>query len=141
MTPTQDMAVRVGQHVTLEGRVYHHYLAHWAEAWDVSRIDESPLERQGKQADHTIFPIIEVHYLRHAFNSPRSVRQGTSCSIQATDAHSVPAATYSHADTTPGTSFASWNGTFDSSSSKSSTQSISQPGRKYPTTAAAKTRC
>lgn len=38
VTPTQDMAVRVGQHVTLEGRVYHHYLAHWAEAWDVSII-------------------------------------------------------------------------------------------------------
>lgn len=38
VTPTQDMAVRVGQHVTLEGRVYHHYLAHWAEAWDVSGI-------------------------------------------------------------------------------------------------------
>ncbi|GAT27846.1 ESCRT-I component [Aspergillus luchuensis] len=35
VTPTQDMAVRVGQHVTLEGRVYHHYLAHWAEAWEV----------------------------------------------------------------------------------------------------------
>ncbi|RDW67360.1 putative endosomal sorting complex protein TSG101 [Aspergillus mulundensis] len=32
--PTQDMAVRVGQHVTLEGRVYHHYLAHWAGAWE-----------------------------------------------------------------------------------------------------------
>jgi ESCRT-I complex subunit TSG101 len=30
------MAVRVGQHVTLEGQVYHHYLAHWAEAWEVS---------------------------------------------------------------------------------------------------------
>ncbi|OJJ36455.1 hypothetical protein ASPWEDRAFT_49947 [Aspergillus wentii DTO 134E9] len=38
VTPTQDMAVRVGQHVTLEGRVYHHYLAHWAEAWDRSTI-------------------------------------------------------------------------------------------------------
>lgn len=36
VTPTHDMAVRVGQHVTLEGRVYHHYLAHWSEAWDVS---------------------------------------------------------------------------------------------------------
>lgn len=34
--PTQDMAVRVGQHVTLEGRVYHHYMAHWAGAWEVS---------------------------------------------------------------------------------------------------------
>ncbi|KAJ6034045.1 uncharacterized protein N7446_007658 [Penicillium canescens] len=38
VTPTQDMAVRVGQHVTLEGQVYHHYLAHWAEAWDRSNI-------------------------------------------------------------------------------------------------------
>ena len=36
VTPAQDMAVRIGQHVTLEGRVYHHYLAHWVEAWDVS---------------------------------------------------------------------------------------------------------
>lgn len=36
VTPTPDMVIRVGQHVTLEGRVYHHYLAHWAEAWDVS---------------------------------------------------------------------------------------------------------
>ncbi|OOQ84534.1 endosomal sorting complex protein [Penicillium brasilianum] len=40
VTPTQDMAVRVGQHVTLEGRVYHHYLAHWAEAWDRSTISD-----------------------------------------------------------------------------------------------------
>ncbi|KAL1868342.1 Suppressor protein stp22 of temperature-sensitive alpha-factor receptor and arginine permease [Paecilomyces lecythidis] len=38
VTPTQGMVVRVGQHVTLEGRVYHHYLAHWAEAWDRSSI-------------------------------------------------------------------------------------------------------
>ncbi|EPS27138.1 hypothetical protein PDE_02080 [Penicillium oxalicum 114-2] len=38
VTPTQDMAIRVGQHVTLEGRVYHHYLAHWSESWDRSNI-------------------------------------------------------------------------------------------------------
>ncbi|GIK01843.1 hypothetical protein Aspvir_005884 [Aspergillus viridinutans] len=38
VTPTPDMAVRVGQHVTLEGRVYHHCLAHWAEAWDRSNL-------------------------------------------------------------------------------------------------------
>ncbi|KAL4915837.1 UEV domain-containing protein [Aspergillus aurantiobrunneus] len=36
--PTQDMAVRAGQHVTLEGRVYHHYLAHWAGAWERSTL-------------------------------------------------------------------------------------------------------
>ncbi|PWY86536.1 UEV-domain-containing protein [Aspergillus sclerotioniger CBS 115572] len=40
VTPTQDMAVRVGQHVTLEGRVYHHYLAHWAEAWERSSLSD-----------------------------------------------------------------------------------------------------
>ncbi|KAJ5623489.1 hypothetical protein N7490_012094 [Penicillium lividum] len=38
VTPPQDMTVRAGQHVTLEGRVYHHYLAHWADAWDKSTI-------------------------------------------------------------------------------------------------------
>ncbi|KXG46612.1 Steadiness box [Penicillium griseofulvum] len=38
VTPTQEMTVRVGQHVTLEGQVYHHYLAHWAEAWERSTI-------------------------------------------------------------------------------------------------------
>ncbi|KAL4748630.1 UEV domain-containing protein [Aspergillus terricola var. indicus] len=36
--PTQDMVVRVGQHVTLEGRVYHHYLAHWGGAWERSSL-------------------------------------------------------------------------------------------------------
>ncbi|THC89808.1 hypothetical protein EYZ11_010733 [Aspergillus tanneri] len=38
VTPTKEMAVRVGQHVTLEGRVYHHYLAHWAGAWERSTL-------------------------------------------------------------------------------------------------------
>lgn len=41
VTPTPDMVVRSGQHVTLEGRVYHHYLAHWHETWDVSQIKEA----------------------------------------------------------------------------------------------------
>ncbi|EEQ90870.1 ESCRT-I component [Blastomyces dermatitidis ER-3] len=38
VTPTPDMLVRPGQHVSGEGRVYHHYLAHWSEAWDRSTI-------------------------------------------------------------------------------------------------------
>ena len=38
VTPTQDMLVRPGQHVSGDGRVYHHYLAHWAEAADVSDV-------------------------------------------------------------------------------------------------------
>jgi hypothetical protein len=36
VTPTEQMAVRPGQHVSGDGRVYHHYLAHWGDAWDVS---------------------------------------------------------------------------------------------------------
>lgn len=56
VTPTQDMAVRVGQHVTLEGRIYHHYLAHWAEAWDVSSIAPGGWESISIQTDR--FPYL-----------------------------------------------------------------------------------
>jgi ESCRT-I complex subunit TSG101 len=35
ITPTSDMLVRPGRYVSGEGRIYHPYLAHWAEAWDV----------------------------------------------------------------------------------------------------------
>ncbi|WEW58378.1 Suppressor protein stp22 of temperature-sensitive alpha-factor receptor and arginine permease [Emydomyces testavorans] len=38
VTPSQGMLVRPGQHVSGEGRVYHHYLAHWAEASSRSTI-------------------------------------------------------------------------------------------------------
>ncbi|KAJ5593962.1 uncharacterized protein N7459_000170 [Penicillium hispanicum] len=55
VTPTQDMAVRMGQHVTLEGRVYHHYLAHWAEAWDVSC--SHPTDTKWHSTDHVASPL------------------------------------------------------------------------------------
>ncbi|KAF3491051.1 uncharacterized protein GIQ15_00568 [Arthroderma uncinatum] len=38
VTPTPDMLVRPGQHVSSDGRIYHHYLAHWAEARDRSTL-------------------------------------------------------------------------------------------------------
>ncbi|KAI1973084.1 suppressor protein stp22 of temperature-sensitive alpha-factor receptor and arginine permease [Ophidiomyces ophidiicola] len=38
VTPTSDMLVRPGQHVSGEGRVYHHYLAHWMEARNRSTV-------------------------------------------------------------------------------------------------------
>jgi ESCRT-I complex subunit TSG101 len=41
VTPTSDMLVRPDRHVSGEGRVYHPYLAHWAEAWDVGVIEEN----------------------------------------------------------------------------------------------------
>lgn len=36
VTPSQDMIVRPGQHVSGDGRIYHPYLAQWAKYWDVS---------------------------------------------------------------------------------------------------------
>ncbi|KAH4284950.1 hypothetical protein HBH64_238440 [Parastagonospora nodorum] len=38
ITPSQDMAVRPGQHVSGDGRVYHPYLAQWAQYWDKSTL-------------------------------------------------------------------------------------------------------
>ncbi|KAK2827860.1 hypothetical protein FQN49_007269 [Arthroderma sp. PD_2] len=38
VTPTPDMLVRPGQHVSGDGRIYHHYLAHWVEARDRSTL-------------------------------------------------------------------------------------------------------
>ncbi|KAF7511997.1 hypothetical protein GJ744_002710 [Endocarpon pusillum] len=40
ITPTSEMLVRPGRHVSGEGRVYHPYLAHWATAWDRSNVVE-----------------------------------------------------------------------------------------------------
>ncbi|KAF2014787.1 UEV-domain-containing protein [Aaosphaeria arxii CBS 175.79] len=38
ITPSQDMVVRPGQHVSGDGRVYHPYLAQWGKYWDKSTI-------------------------------------------------------------------------------------------------------
>ncbi|KAF2746318.1 UEV-domain-containing protein, partial [Sporormia fimetaria CBS 119925] len=38
ITPSQDMLVRPGQHVSGDGRVYHPYLAQWGKYWDKSTI-------------------------------------------------------------------------------------------------------
>ena len=40
VTPTKDMAVRPGQYVSGEGRIYHPYLAGWRD--DVSIIARIP---------------------------------------------------------------------------------------------------
>jgi ESCRT-I complex subunit TSG101 len=34
--PASDMAIRPGQHVSGEGRIYHPYLNQWGRYWDVS---------------------------------------------------------------------------------------------------------
>ncbi|KAK7509687.1 ESCRT-I component [Phyllosticta citriasiana] len=38
VTPSQDMLVRPGQHVSSDGRVYHPYLSGWSQHWDKSSI-------------------------------------------------------------------------------------------------------
>ncbi|KPI43473.1 uncharacterized protein AB675_7059 [Cyphellophora attinorum] len=38
--PSDDIAVNPGQHVATDGKIYHHYLAHWRETWDRSHIVE-----------------------------------------------------------------------------------------------------
>ncbi|KAI9734569.1 MAG: hypothetical protein M1834_002170 [Cirrosporium novae-zelandiae] len=38
VTPTPDMMIRPGQHVSGEGKVYHPYLSHWAEASERSTL-------------------------------------------------------------------------------------------------------
>lgn len=40
VTPGRDMLVRPGQHVGVEGRVYHPYLRDWSGAWDRVNIAE-----------------------------------------------------------------------------------------------------
>ncbi|KAF2643723.1 UEV-domain-containing protein [Massarina eburnea CBS 473.64] len=38
VTPSQDMLIRPGQHVSGDGRVYHPYLAQWGKYWDKSTL-------------------------------------------------------------------------------------------------------
>lgn len=35
--PKPDMRVRPGQHVSVEGRLYHPYMAQWGSHWEVSK--------------------------------------------------------------------------------------------------------
>ncbi len=44
ITPSQGMVVRPGQHVSMDGRVYHPYLAQWSNHWDV-RNRQAPAPR------------------------------------------------------------------------------------------------
>ncbi|EAT76536.2 hypothetical protein SNOG_16164 [Parastagonospora nodorum SN15] len=52
ITPSQDMAVRPGQHVSGDGRVYHPYLAQWAQYWDFCEAS-SPKSHQYDRANHS----------------------------------------------------------------------------------------
>lgn len=55
VTPTKSMAVRAGQYVSAEGRVYHPYLAGWRE--DVSRC---PLSFCGIKAPHGMITLLDA---------------------------------------------------------------------------------
>jgi hypothetical protein len=45
--PSEDMVVRPGQHVSGDGRVYHPYLAQWAQYWDVCTL--CAVQRAGRR--------------------------------------------------------------------------------------------
>ncbi len=52
--------IRPGQHVSGDGKVYHPYLAHWREAWEVSWIpglEHSVLMEGTTEIQHRRFPI------------------------------------------------------------------------------------
>jgi hypothetical protein len=65
ITPSQDMVVRPGQHVSGDGRVYHPYLAQWEKYWDVRMLCAWPyagwrIQHQDTRSLH----LAEIHTLR-----------------------------------------------------------------------------
>jgi ESCRT-I complex subunit TSG101 len=40
VTPSRDMLIRAGQHVGVDGRVYHPYLRDWNKMWDRASVAE-----------------------------------------------------------------------------------------------------
>lgn len=54
VTPTENMAVRPGQHVDPQGQVYHPYLAGWPTFWDVGFM--VPRVRFVRDPDLTVKP-------------------------------------------------------------------------------------
>lgn len=123
VTPTQEMAVRVGQHVTLEGQVYHHYLAHWAEAWDVSAceiwVGRRPLT----------ITFTEIHHRRPSFYSSGYICQGATGPIQAT---SATASTGSYPNTPAITSPSTRCRIFETSSASISAAKPEPDSTAYP---------
>lgn len=52
VTPTDDMVIRPGQYVGGDGKVYHPYLAHWREAWEVSQTRSTTTTEREKSSGH-----------------------------------------------------------------------------------------
>ena len=111
VAPSRDMVVRVGQHVTLEGRVYHHYLAHWHEFFEVS----CPIESALVCCLLIVVMGSEIVCRRLPGHTSRSVCKGaagevqaapTSAAIAASDPDSSTART--DASTTTLTAIATW---------------------------------
>ena len=50
VTPSDGLVIRAGQHVDPQGRVYHPYLARWADHSDVSVV-RHPYSEPEKHAD------------------------------------------------------------------------------------------
>jgi hypothetical protein len=84
VTPSQDMVLRPGQHVSTDGRIYHPYLAQWEKYWDVS----IALSFAGHRTAYSITDMIsddcaEIYVLRFPSGTARGLRKGTPGSIEA----------------------------------------------------------
>ena len=73
VTPTQEMAVRPGQYISAEGRIYHPYLAQWANYWDVSRIVQHYLHKLCRAHREVLCSNDMLIYLRPHSDQPSSI--------------------------------------------------------------------
>lgn len=67
VTPAKDMAVRPGQYVSGEGRLYHPYLAEWREDVSGSEVSSSTcIVRRSKRekAQKTVLQCLEASEIR-----------------------------------------------------------------------------
>jgi hypothetical protein len=84
VTPAPGMLVRPGQHVAVDGRVYHPYLAGWSKYWDVS----SP---HGWNLGMMLIISKEIFDNRFLDGTARRLCKRASCSFFGTNVTTTPA--------------------------------------------------
>ena len=91
VTPTEDMIIRPGQHVAGDGRIYHPYLAHWKEHWEVS-----PMGREPRHYDKimTWINYAEIKHTRLLVDPVRYIREGTTGHVALCAAAAKACSTY-----------------------------------------------
>ena len=86
VTPAEGMAIRAGQHVDPQGKVYHPYLAGWAEFWDVSTIENRncPSVSGGYCLGYRLISGTEIKYPRFLRNYTERFCKRASCRLPGT---------------------------------------------------------